>query len=205
VDIGRPHRVISGAHDLDILRVLAGSRAPMTGRQVTRLAGLAHGTAQRALGRLADAGVLDVTEAGRALMYSLNREHLAAPAIETLVAIRPRLITALREGVNGLSPAPVSSSLFGSAARGDGDTGSDIDLLVVRPTGTPAEAWTAHLDALSQRIKRLSGNHLSIHELEEADLERLREERPVIVGDLEGDAIDLTGTPIRELLRSSAR
>lgn len=177
----------------------------MTGRQVTRLAGVSHGTGQRALGRLAEAGLLDVTQAGRAFMYSLNREHLAAPAIETLVAIRPRLICALREGVSGLSPAPVSASLFGSAARGDGDTDSDIDLLVVRPSGTTAEAWGAHLDALSDRIRRMSGNHLSVHEIDEVELERLRDERPPILAGLESDAIELTGTPIRELLCQSAR
>lgn len=205
MDIGRPHRIVTGEADLDILRVLAGSRSPMTGRQVARLAGRSQTTALRALNRLADAGVLDVSEAGRALMFSLNREHLATPAIESLLSLRAQLIEALSREASALEPVPLSASLFGSAARGDGDTASDIDLLLVRRSGDPRDAWSEQLSGIAERVHRMTGNRLSIHELEESDLERLHAERAPILAELERDAVDLAGEPIRELLRAAAR
>ena len=205
MDLGRPHRIITSEADLDILRLLAGSRSPMTGRQVARLAGRSQTTALRTLNRLTDAGVLDVSEAGRALMFSLNREHLAMPALETLLRMRARLIEALAHEASALEPAPLSASLFGSAARGDGDTDSDIDLLLVRRADDPRSGWAEQLSGLAERVHRMTGNRLSIHELEEGDLERLHVERAPILDELERDAVDVAGEPIRELLRAAAR
>ncbi|MGE0028050.1 MAG: nucleotidyltransferase domain-containing protein [Thermoleophilia bacterium] len=199
MDLGAPHRIISGRHDLDIVRVLVASRGSMSGRRVARMAGVSHGTAQRVLTRLADAGLLDVETVGRAYAYRFNRDHLAAGAIESLVALRPRLIDALRLEMEGLSPGPRAAVVFGSTARGDGDIDSDIDILLVRPPGA-AGGWDDQLAATSERIRRISGNHLSIHLIDEEALEQLEHDRPPIVGQIRRDGVDLAGTPIRDLL-----
>lgn len=47
--------------------------------------------------------------------------------------MRSDLLSRLRAALSGWSPRAVHASLFGSAARGDGDAGSDIDIFVVRP------------------------------------------------------------------------
>ena len=67
----------------------------------------------------------------------------------------------------GVELAPVHASVFGSAARGDGDAASDIDVFVVRPA-TVAEddaTWRGQLDSLADDITRWTGNHAGISEV----------------------------------------
>ena len=92
--------------------------------------------------------------------------------------------------------------MFGSAARGNGDTDSDIDLFIVRPrhVNDDDSKWRGQLDALAGSVRRWTGNHASIAEVAEADLPRLRQERPPIVQNLRAHALALYGADITELL-----
>ena len=66
-------------------------------------------------------GIVNAQQAGNAYLYTFNREHLGAPAIDVLVGIRAELERRLRAEIAGWKIAPAHASLFGSAARGDGD------------------------------------------------------------------------------------
>jgi predicted nucleotidyltransferase len=142
-------------------------------------------------------------EAGRAYLHTLNRDHIAAPAVELLAGLRTELLRRLRDTLGAWQPAPVHASMFGSAARGDGDTSSDIDLLVVRPAEVDEEdaAWRAQLEALGESVHAWSGNRAGIVELGEGELVGLRRNPPAILGDLRTDGIDLAGLPVRALFK----
>jgi len=72
------------------------------------------------LNRLADQGLVLQQEAGKAVLYTLNRDHLAAPAVSILADIRSELVRRLRATLADWTIQPVHASLFGWAARGDG-------------------------------------------------------------------------------------
>jgi predicted nucleotidyltransferase len=154
------------------------------------------------LNRLVEHGLVDRQEAGRALLYSLNREHLAAPAVDVLAGMRAELLNRIRQAIQGWKIVPVSVLLFGSTARGDGSTSSDVDLFVVRPNDVAEEdaAWRAQVDDLATQVERWTGNHAGIAESGEAELGRLREEEPPIVAELRSDAIVLAGLDTPALL-----
>lgn len=196
MDLGAPHRIIQSHTDIDVIRVLSGASVAMSGRRVARLAGGAsQTTVMRSLNRLAQLGVLDVSEAGRALMFSINREHLATPALLELSGLRRRLLDALAVAVAALDPPPSSTVLFGSAARADGGPDSDIDLLLVTDDGSPsAESWESQIDALVSRARRVTGNRLSVHRLSAGDIERLASEGAPVIADIDRDGLLLTGT-----------
>lgn len=205
MDVSRPDHIIHSPTDADVLRVLVGTRAPLTGRQVARLiGGGSQTTVLRSLQRLTRLGVLDVVEAGRALMYSLNRDHLATPALEQLASMRGRFLDGVGDALSDLDPPPISATLFGSAARADGDASSDIDLLIVRPDDVEQPAWDRQIDMAAERIRRMTGNPVSIHEIARSDLERLATDRPAIVAELEHDAISILGESVEALLRAAA-
>lgn len=86
---------------------------------------------RRSLARLVEQGIVRGTEMGRNQVYELNRNHVAAPVAELLAGLRLELWKRLRAILKAWNPAPQYGCVFGSAARGDGDTGSDIDLLLV--------------------------------------------------------------------------
>jgi predicted nucleotidyltransferase len=188
----------------EALVVLAGTTAPLTGRQIARLA--RRGTSpsvSAALDRLVEQGLVHRQHAGRAYLHTLNRDHIAAPAVELLAGLRTELLRRLRDTLARWQPAPVHASMFGSTARGDGDTGSDIDLLVVRPREVDEEdtAWRAQLEALGEFVHAWTGNHAGVAELGEAELANLRRKPPPILSDLRSDGIDLAGLPLRTLFK----
>jgi DNA-binding transcriptional ArsR family regulator len=206
MDVARPYAAICPTLDTTVLNALAGTTRPLTGREVARLTGRSsHSGVLDALNRLTEHGLVDRAEAGRALLYSLNREHLAAPAVDVLAGMRAELLERLRHAIGEWDVAPIHVSLFGSVARGDGDTRSDVDLFVVRPDGIAAEdpAWQAQRDDLAVRIQRWTGNRASIAEVAKAELARLRSRTPPVVQELLADAIVLHGRPIAELLGST--
>src|SRR5262249_19408370 len=139
--------------------------------------------------------------AGIALLHLYNREHLAAPAVELLADIPSELRRRLRDEIAGWEIAPVHASLFGSAARGDGDTRSDIDIVIVRPADVAEDdpGWRDQLNRLSDRVNVWTGNHAALSEISAADARRLRRERPPVVQELHRDAITLAGPAPAEL------
>jgi DNA-binding transcriptional ArsR family regulator len=206
VDVARPYSAVSPTVEGDVLFVLAGTTKPLTGRQVAHLARRGSQKAVSvALDRLVEHGLVLREEAGRAYLHRLNRDHLAALAVESLAAMRSELFRRLRERLGQWALAPSHASLFGSAARGDGDTGSDIDLLVVRPGGIGEDdpLWREQLEGLAAAVHAWTGNHAGIIELSQGEFAALPAQRPPILDDLRAGGIDLAGEKLRRALRGS--
>lgn len=197
VDVSRPYRAVCPTLDGEVLVALAGTTRPLTGRGVARLLdrGESHAGVLNVLSRLVDQGVVHREEAGRALLYTLNRDHLAFPAVEILAAMRSELIARLRHAMEQWEVAPAHASLFGSAARGDGDVESDIDLFIVRRAEIDDDdpRWRSQLNRLAGDVGKWCGNHASIVETSTDDLDRLATEQPPVVADLTSDGIVLVG------------
>jgi hypothetical protein len=203
MNVSRAYSAVAPTVDGDVLVVLAGTTQPLTGRRIARIARRGSVAAiAKALDRLVRQGLVLRQEAPPASLYTLNRRHVAAPAVEALALIRTELFDRLRHALSTWSTAPVHASLFGSAARGDGDVDSDIDIFVVRPAGVDAEdaTWNKQLQDVGEAVLAWSGNHAGIVDFAEQDIRRMRDERPPILQDLLREGIVLAGTPLRELL-----
>lgn len=203
MDVSRPFTALMPALDSAVLAVLAQTTRPRTGREIARVAGRSPAGVRSVLERLVEQGLVDREKAGRAFVYTLNREHLAAPAVEALTNLRPGLFERLRQAIATWKVAPTHASLFGSAARGDGDARSDIDLFIVRPEKIDEDdaTWRSQLDGLAEGIRRWTGNHASIAELSTKQLTSLRKRRPPILKELDADAITLAGPDVATILR----
>lgn len=203
MDVSKPFAAISPGVDTDVLVVLAGSTKLRSGRELARRAGRSSTGVQHALDRLVEHGLVNREEVGRTFLYELNRDHLLAPTVEQMAGARAELVRRLRDAIDTWEVPPVHASLFGSAARGDGDASSDIDLLVVRPADIdPDDApWRGQLDELANLVRRWTGNNAGIAEVSEGELSRLRKDRPPVVEEVSEDAVDLAGEATRKLLR----
>ncbi len=203
MNVSRAYSAVAPTVEGDVLVVLAGTTQPLTGRRIARLARRGSVAAvAKALSRLVGQGLVLREEAPPASLYTLNRQHVAAPAVEALALIRTELLDRLRHAFAAWRVPPVHASLFGSAARGDGDIDSDIDIFVVRPAAVDAEdpTWGEQLTDTGAAILAWTGNRAGIIDFAEQDVGRMLEESPPVLGDLRRDGIDLAGTPLHELL-----
>ena len=203
MDVGRPYTALVPTLDGAVATVLASTTRRMTGREVARLAGRrTHSGALDALNRLTEQGLVQREEAGRALLYTLNRDHLAAPAVETLANMRVELLRRIRATLEGWGTPPRHASMFGSAARGDGDAASDIDLFMVRrdDVNVENEEWEAQLDNLAAEVRRWTGNRATISQAGETELSRMQRAKRPILDELRKDAITLFGTDLAAVL-----
>lgn len=119
--------------DGPVLAVLASAGKPLTVGEVAAL--MPRGSeigVRKSLARLVEQGIVRAEEMGRNRIHELNREHVAAPVAEALAGLRLALWKRMRSTLSGWNPKPVYGCVFGSAARGDGDAHSDIDVLLVR-------------------------------------------------------------------------
>ena len=98
--------------------------------EIARIVGTSAGTAKRELGRLLDADLVTFRKLGHLNMYRLNTRHPLLPEIVTIVrktiGVEVELSRELAK-VDGISFA----FLFGSYAKGNLRSASDIDLYVV--------------------------------------------------------------------------
>ncbi len=206
VDVAHPYKAVCPSLDGDVLKVLAGTTMGLTGREVALLTGRSsHAGVLRVLNRLTEHGLVDRVDLNRAFLFTLNRDHLAYPAVVTLAGMRVALLDKLQEELEAWEIPPLHASLFGSAARGDGDARSDIDLFIVRAEEVDQEdpRWREQLSALESKISRWTGNRVAALEVPEGEVERLVAEDRPIIGELRADAIALAGPPIAALLLSA--
>lgn len=152
--------------DAAVLEALDRSTAPLSLTAIHRLA--AEGSlsgVRKTLQRLVETGLVDAE--GTPPRYSLNRDHLAYPAVQGLTRIRQRLLERISEHVREWARQPRFVGVFGSVARGDAVIGSDVDVLVV---GEPTDD---EITELVDAIRRWVGAEaqvvaLSLEELSDA-------------------------------------
>jgi predicted nucleotidyltransferase len=195
MELQRPLAVVTPTIDGDVLCVLAGADGAFTGRQVARLLpDHSQKGIHNVLRRLVEQGIVTMAVAGPAHLYSLNREHLAAPGIVGLCQLKNQLRQRVAELVQGWSVPAEVVILFGSAARGEMRPASDIDLFVVHPASVDEEVWIEQTAELAERVSVWTGNDARTVEmtpgevrdgLEEGDglLRSIRDEGQVLFGD----------------------
>lgn len=205
MNLTEPASVLISAGAVAVLRALSGTDSALSIRQVARVAGVSYHRAHQVIRRLAEHGLVLTEEQGPSLLCRLNREHLAAPAVIDLAQLRSKLVDLLRLEIAGWSPAPLHTSLFGSAARGDGDTSSDLDILVIRPAPPDEDdaAWGEQLLSSGRRIHAATGNHVTWLDITPADLHRIAQAGEPILDEWRGQAVLLTGADLRTLLRDT--
>jgi len=174
VILNRPFEVVTPTVDGDVLAVLARADAAFTPPQVRDLAGR-HSVAgvRNALHRLTDQGIVHSEQVGRAFIYRLNRDHVAAPHVVALAEAGQTVIQRMRGLIASWATPPDYAALFGSAATGKMTTSSDLDVLIVRPTTVDLDdeaAWHDQLDDFALSCTRWTGNDTRVLELSAAEV-----------------------------------
>jgi len=200
-----PLAVVTPTLDAAVLHALAATTAWTSGARVHRMAGTGSPDGvRRVLARLVAQGIVLADEHPHATLYLLNREHVAADAIVALTRVRTTIIDRITDALSRWSPEPVHASLFGSFARGEATTTSDIDVLVVIGPATPADQdrRAAQTDQLATDVLRWTGNRGHIVDPTPETLAAMIAGDDPLVASWRADHINLMGTRLLDLFRS---
>lgn len=155
--------VIPGAKG-KVLAAMLGTSGELNLRAIARVAGVSVAQASRVLPGLVELGVIARREIPPSSMFRLVPEHIATRALLDVYGARRNVFTEMGGSAREIRPQPVSVVIFGSFARGDSDTESDIDVVVVRPAGVDEEdeRWLAAVETWRATMSRLAGNRVEI-------------------------------------------
>jgi Fe2+ or Zn2+ uptake regulation protein len=120
MDVSNPIAdVVPSAHG-PVLSVLATTTMPLTGRAIAELTRprVSQARVARILADLVKAGLVDRIQAGSASLLTLNREHLAARAVEDLATVRTQLWERIAAHAAAWAHPPEAIIVYGSTARG---------------------------------------------------------------------------------------
>lgn len=186
MDVRSPISSVIPSLDGAVLAALAGTTAPLTLTRVHEVAatGSLSGV-RRVLVRLVGTGIVLSVPGG----YVLNRDHVAAPAIESLARLWGEVLDRIGHAVAEWEAPPALVGIYGSAARRGGDEGSDIDLLVVSDAPDAAELGAD----LAGNLERWTGNAAHVVTLDPSDLVRMRRAREPILVEWERDLVVVAG------------
>lgn len=171
-----------------VLAALLRTGTPLTGRQVHGLVRdeFSLWSVQQALATLVELGVVESRPVGRAMVHTINEDHVTVQPLRVL--LDP--VAALREAVHGVVGSSVDAViLFGSVARGEANAGSDIDLVVLA-----SPDWGGRTE-LEDAVRARLGNDCDVLVFTPQEFSRLAAtgEEPVLA-DILSDGVLLLGS-----------
>jgi predicted nucleotidyltransferase len=194
MELNRPLATITPTLDGDVLTVLARHGATFTTGQVHRiLARHSEEGIRKVLRRLTSQGIVLAERVGNAFAYRFNQDHLAAQHIVGLARIQETFLASLEDLLKSWRTPPVYAAVFGSAARGQMTTSSDVDLLLVRPHAAAEPEWEDQVNSLTTTVTRWLGNDARVLEFTESEITTRGRDEPVLTDVLQ-EGLTVTGS-----------
>ena len=205
MDLSNPAATVTAPLTGRVLETLSGTTLPLSGREIQRITGFGSvAGVWKVLARLEQQGVVLADHRLRLTHYVANREHLAWPAIESLVGLRSALFERIRSEIQAWTIPPIHASVFGSAARRDADAESDIDLLLVHEDSLASihlETWGHQLARLREHVRTGTGNNCQTLAISRKRFHEHVTANDPIVKDWERDSVLIAGEPVSTLIR----
>lgn len=201
MDFVRPVRAVIPGVQGRILAVLAETSGELNLRTIARLSGVSLAQASRVLPLLAELGMVERREAPPSALFRFVKDNVASRAVLALADARRTVLDELGRAAAEVAPAPVSVIAFGSLARGEADSQSDVDLVVVRSAEIDEDddAWVVGMERWRERARRLTGNRVEVVTVSEEDIGRLLRGRRPLWRDVAREGIVVFGCALADL------
>ena len=154
--------ILSSRIRAEIFRILFGlSEKPLHMREIERRSGFTTGTVQQELKKLLRLDLIKKEKDGNRVYYQANREHPLYFDIRNIVLKTIGLADIFRAAL-GSNPDIKFAFVFGSVARKEEKSSSDIDLMVLGKI--KLRILTDMLSGLSEKTEREINPYLLTHE-----------------------------------------
>lgn len=175
-----PFEIVTPTLDGDVLAVLAGADEWFAVQSINALnPNRSDEGIRKTLKRLVSTGIVEELSAGRSHLYRLNRDHIGAAPLLQLASLKETFYSQIRSLVGSWKIKPLYVALFGSAARGQMEADSDVDLFLIQPDGTSDTLWQEQVNELTERASKWVGSDVRPLLYTESDISRLGRAQPV--------------------------
>ncbi len=189
-----------------VARELSLHGGQLSAARLAKSSALAPASVARALGGLVDTGLVKVAGTERTRLYQIASQHrLAKTLVALFIAEEERfkqIIEATRKAAT--EAGALCLWLYGSVARGDDHTDSDLDLALVAESGRRGIVGNDFRDALLRPAERL-GFDPQVKTYTAQQVADLIDERDPHMLALAGEATVLLGPPPEDLAKSFRR
>lgn len=186
MDLRHPITSVVPSLDAYVLEALSRSSSPASLTKVQQRAGRGSlSGVRRVLERMVEQGLVVRDATG----YALNRNHLAADAVTSLTSLHAAFEERLRAWIHDRDELIEAVGLFGSMARREGGTDSDIDLLVIAEEGD----LVALREDLTAAVRSWTGNDVQVVVLTRSAVRELHEQRAALLDSWGRDLVMVTG------------
>jgi len=104
-------------------------------REIARRAGTGIGATQRELRQLSEAGLIEAIRRGHQIYYHANHKNPIFAELKSIIAKTSGIRDILYDGLAPLASQIKLAFVYGSIARGEETSSSDVDLMVVGEVG----------------------------------------------------------------------
>ena len=202
MDFVHPVRAVIPGAQGRVLAVLAETTADLNLRTLARLAGVSVAQASRVMPDLVELGLVERHEVPPSSQFRLNHENVAAQAILSLARSRDTALHRIGIAADSLLISPVSIIVFGSLARGEADSKSDLDAVIVRPdeTAEDDDAWAADVERWRSEARAITGNRVEVLEISHHEARARLAGKATLWRDIVRDGVTVHGLTIEELI-----
>ncbi len=185
---------------LKILRYLVSNPEGKSARGIAAASDVNHWQCSKTLKALHASGIISLKLTGNNHIYALNKSaYLVKEIIEPLFSKEKEYLGNMLKSSKTLSSKNVESvSLFGSTARGENSSESDVDLFVVVKDGK--EKVTEQFDSEKQALRTEFGLKVSPYYVTEKELKNRFSQKDSLIKEVVRDYITIKGKTIGELL-----
>jgi DNA-binding transcriptional ArsR family regulator len=171
--------VLGNRTQVKVLRLLTRTRSAHTGRELARLIGQSHNSTRFALEELERNGLIVKLQAGRSNLYSLDEDNIL---IREILLPAFKLEERLLDEVAMILSREIGNELldiilFGSIAKAEESSHSDMDLVLVFKDGVNPKDVEDTVAEASLLIAKMFGNQVSPVLITKAEFERKKKAR----------------------------
>ncbi|MCU7806316.1 MAG: transcriptional regulator [Candidatus Thiodiazotropha sp. (ex Semelilucina semeliformis)] len=159
-------------------------------REIARLTGTVAGTLHKELSKLADAEILLKRSSGNQVLYQANRDGLVYQELASITRKTFGVTDVLREALQTVIDQLDFAFVYGSVAKEEDRSSSDIDLMVVTDQLAYADLMNNLLDAESQLGRTINPSVYDLLQIKQ----RLKQKNAFLTRVMEQPKIWIKGT-----------
>ena len=165
------NKLFSSPASVSVLRELSKRNKGVTGRELSRLSGLTPQAAHNTLNNLESLGIVKRDFAGRSHIFTLNRQHyLFKNVVENIFIAEENFRSDLfGKIVSSLKKVTEGIVLYGSVARRDETTESDLDICIITENKNEVENI---ISGLRNELKESFGVSFAPYIISRTDFEK---------------------------------